>query len=192
MLVFVIPVCIGAAVGLVRGGRIDHVTRLRFRVPLLILVALVVQASLGHAPAGARVPLVLVTYAVAGGWTAMNWGGRDRSVRLALAFVVAGWALNLAVMAPNGAMPVSARALERLGVRAGYDVENGHLSKHRLSDAGTPLRWLGDTIAVPPLRAVISVGDIVLAIGIATMVVSAMGVGVTRRRLLAGAAEASG
>lgn len=177
MLLFVLPVCLGAVIGLGRGGRLHRVSELRLRQPVLLLLGLTVQASLVHIERSWRLPLVFATYAVTGGWVVLNMAGRPLPVRGALGLVGLGWALNLAVMAPNGGMPVSADALLRLGVASGYDVTEGHLSKHVISDATTPLRWLGDTIAVPPLQAVISLGDVVLAVGIAALVIAAMGTG---------------
>lgn len=175
MLVFVLPVLAGAAGALLRGGDFSPRSELRLRRPAIIVLGLATQASLVHVAPRWRLPLLLLTTAVAGAWIALNVVHRSRGMQVALAVVAAGWALNVAVIAPNGGMPVSARALEGIGVPTGYDVREGHFSKHRFIDPSTRLGWLGDTIAVPPLRAVISIGDIVLAVGIATLTAMVMG-----------------
>jgi hypothetical protein len=67
-------------------------------------------------------------------------------------------------------MPVSAGALA--SVTGGTsDFEPG---KHRLLEAGDPLRWLANIIAVPLLRTVVSLGDVVLAAGIGLLVSTLM------------------
>ncbi len=89
-----------------------------------------------------------------------------------------GTVLNVVVIAANGAMPVSLRAAEVAGIRS---TEMG--IKHEILDADTVLPWLGDVIPVPGLDALISVGDVVLAMGIAWLVY---------RRMTAGRHSATG
>ncbi|MGH9279758.1 MAG: DUF5317 family protein, partial [Acidimicrobiales bacterium] len=115
MLLFLLPVCAGAAIGFCRRGRLDQVTQLRLRLPALVLVALALQASLVRVGSAWRLPVVLGTYGAAGGWMVLNLVRRPRLVQVALGLVAAGWALNVAVMAPNGGMPVSAHALAGIG-----------------------------------------------------------------------------
>ena len=79
-----------------------------------------------------------------------------------LVLVAAGLAMNATVMAANGAMPVAPEAIAALGID-GAVVPPG---KHMLLDASTRLPWLADIIPMPPIRSIISVGDIVLAIGL--------------------------
>jgi hypothetical protein len=98
---------------------------------------------------------------------------------LGIPLVAVGFAMNALVIVANGAMPVSERAAERAGVhlaalRAGDD------AKHELADRRTRLRPLADVIPVPlpgPLRRgsnVVSAGDVVLAAGLAQLVLSGM------------------
>ena len=54
------------------------------------------------------------------------------------------------------------------------DVREGHLYKHARREEHGPTTWLGDEIPVRALRAVISIGDIVLALGILVFVSAAM------------------
>jgi hypothetical protein len=76
-----------------------------------------------------------------------------------------GLLLNVFVIGANGAMPVSARAVELAGLDPAELDEPG-LKHERLTD-GTRFGWLGDVIPVPRVGFVVSVGDLVLAAGMA-------------------------
>ena len=92
--------------------------------------------------------------------------------RLGTLLVGIGWALNCAVIAANGAMPVSATALEH----AGRDrvLEEEGIVKHELISDDTRLRLLGDVIPIPqPGGVVLSIGDVVFLVGIAVFVAQA-------------------
>lgn len=80
-------------------------------------------------------------------------------------WVAAGLLLNAVVMAANRAMPVDPAAIAALGV------EDATLQagKHTLMTDQTWLPWLADVIPVPWLRSIISVGDLVLAVGLFPM-----------------------
>ena len=76
--------------------------------------------------------------------------------------VALGLLLNMAVMAANRAMPVDPAAMAAIGVE-GAEVP---LGKHTLLTDETLLPWLADIIPVPWLGSILSVGDLVLAIGL--------------------------
>lgn len=78
-----------------------------------------------------------------------------------------GLVLNASVIAANGAMPVSERAAETAGVSRSLD--DAGLKHERLTD-DTKLPWLGDVIGIPVLEEVLSVGDVVLTLGIVRLV----------------------
>jgi hypothetical protein len=79
-----------------------------------------------------------------------------------------GLALNVIVIAANGAMPVSVSASRSAGVEPPppgvADVE------HERLDDDTKLPWLADVLAIPGAREVFSVGDVILALGIGDLV----------------------
>ncbi len=86
--------------------------------------------------------------------------------------VLLGLALNLAVIAPNGGMPVSAEAIRTAG---GHDVSIAGDTKHHLMSRDDVLRPLGDVIAVPrPVGVILSIGDVALYVGIAWFVIAVM------------------
>ena len=173
-MLMLVPLLAGAIAGRACGGRLARIGDLRFRAPVLIFAVLASQALLGRAPSRFRALAVMVSYVAVGAWIIMNMNRRALGLRLGFALVGLGWALNFAAMAPSGAMPVSAEALRAVGAPITMDVQEGHLYKHVRRNARNATTWLGDEIPVPPLRAVISVGDIVLGLGIVLLVASAM------------------
>jgi hypothetical protein len=78
-----------------------------------------------------------------------------------------GMALNVLVITANGAMPVLERSADAAGVE--QSLEDASL-KHEPLDEDTVLPWLGDAIPVAPFKEVLSVGDVVLALGLARLV----------------------
>lgn len=174
-----VPLVAGAIAGRLRGGRLVRLAELRLRAPALIFVVLASQSLLGYAPSRLRGAVVVLSYAIVGAWIVLNLRGRSLGLGIAFALVGLGWAMNFAAMAPNGAMPVSEKALSAAGAPAGMNIQDGHLYKHvrrpsRGAAASPTSTWLGDEIPVPALRAVISLGDIALAFGILLLVAGAM------------------
>lgn len=156
-----------AAVAVLRGGSLDSLAATRFRRPALLVAGL-----------GAQVALEMWSPSWADG--AVGLGVLLGSNALVAAFLVAnarlpgvalaalGMGLNVLVIAANGAMPVSQNALERAGFEGRVE-DFG--TKHELLDDDTRLPWLADVIPVPG-RTIISIGDVVLALGIAHLVYS--------------------
>lgn len=155
---------IAVVASLLRGGRFSRLAHAPLRwvwllfvgvllqVAADILVILEVLQATGPLAYGLLLSsqLVVVTRALA------NWQLPG------LILVGIGLALNAAVMAANGAMPVDPEAIAALGRDSG-DLVRG---KHVLMDDDTRLPWLADIWPVPPLRSIISVGDVVLAAGL--------------------------
>ena len=81
-------------------------------------------------------------------------------------WVAIGFAMNtLAILTHGGQMPVTAEALRRAGIeRAIAILEKRGDGLHVLTTTKDPLWWLGDIL---PLRhQVISIGDILIIIGV--------------------------
>lgn len=177
MLLPLIAAVLAAVAGRLRGGSLESLAGTPFRWPLLLWAGLVLQITfdvwdpdwLGST--GGLI-VILATNVLVAGFLAVNW----HLPGMVLAAV--GTLLNVLVIAANGAMPVSLPAAENAGIRFR---EMG--IKHEILDAGTRLPWLADVIPVPGLGVLISVGDVVLAMGLAWLVY---------RRTLAGRAAASG
>ncbi|MFN2588209.1 MAG: DUF5317 domain-containing protein [Actinomycetota bacterium] len=149
-----------------RGGSVHDLAETRFRWTPLLIAGLVVQVVfvywdpewLGDA---GGVAVVLASNAAVAVWLLAN-----RALP-GLMLAGAGMALNVLVIAANGAMPVLERSAETAGVTR--SLEDASL-KHEPLDQDTVLPWLGDAIPVPPFKEVLSVGDVVLALGLARVV----------------------
>lgn len=106
------------------------------------------------------------------------------NVRLGgMGLAAVGLLLNVVVIAANGAMPVHRPSAEAAGVPISFE-ESG--VKHEVMDASTRLPWLGDAIGLPVLKTVLSLGDVLLALGVALFVYRATR-GPTGKRSLTGA-----
>jgi hypothetical protein len=101
-----------------------------------------------------------------------------------IALVGLGLALNAAVMAANGGlMPVAPETLARAGLLhlASQPTTGARLLGAKdilLPREQTRLWCLGDALVIPlpaPLGAVVSVGDVVLAVGLCAVMTAAMG-----------------
>jgi hypothetical protein len=119
---------------------------------VLQIAAFVVEIDSGHLGVG----LLVASYVLLVAFALVNLRAAGMTV------VLLGLALNLAVVAANGAMPVEPRAVTAVG---------GHLASvddtgHRLTDDGTRLAPLGDTLPVPGLGWVVSFGDLILLAGL--------------------------
>lgn len=165
MIIVLVVVIVAAIVGIARGGSLDNLASTRFVWVPLLLVGLVVQvvfqvwSPAGISETGALV-VILASYAAVVTFLLLN----RRLPGMAIAGV--GMALNVIVIAANGAMPVSARAVDITGTQP-----TGKTGiKHELMTEETVLPFLGDTIPVPLVDRIVSVGDVVLAIGIGWLV----------------------
>jgi hypothetical protein len=73
-------------------------------------------------------------------------------------------------IALNGGMPVSESAMQSAGITE-QQLEAALRFKHRISAPDTRLSVLGDVIPLPPpMRRVIAVGDVALAVGMGSLV----------------------
>ena len=144
------------------------------RRPTLAFLAVALQAAPGL-PGGHLLAyrhwFIVASGMVLAGWFGVNLRTTRGALQAGVAIAFAGAAMNLAVMVPNGGMPVSRDALRAVDAE-GIDVTDGQFYKHRFLDDGTVLGFLGDVIPVRPLGMAASAGDVVLFAGIGTIVVS--------------------
>ncbi|MEX2503441.1 MAG: DUF5317 domain-containing protein [Egicoccus sp.] len=159
----VIVVLLAVAVSYARGGRLGNFAAAPLHHGWLLAIGVVMQVGVDLAaargwlgPDAGTYVLLLVSQLFVVAWVVVN-----RHLP-GLILVAVGLAANALVMAANGAMPVSPDAIAALGIGE-VEVPPG---KHVLLDGSTRLPWLADVIPVPPLRSIISVGDILLAIGL--------------------------
>ncbi|HSF85337.1 MAG TPA: DUF5317 domain-containing protein [Acidimicrobiia bacterium] len=159
---------ISAFVGVVRGGRLQHLLDVETRAWWLLVIGFglqIIAAQLPEENSSLAVGLLLVSYVSILGMVAIN--------RMAPGMWIAGIGLlmNFTVIALNGGMPVLPASVEIAGGSAD-PVLSG---KHVLLDDSTRLPFLGDLIPLP--ATVISMGDVFLAIGLGVFLEA-----MTRRR----------
>ena len=163
----VVPIAVVAALyGLVRGGSLEPLARTEFRVPWVLFAGLLGQVAFDLwdpdwlSETGDLVVL-LVSNALVVVFLALN---RHLPGMLLAAI---GLVLNVVVITANGGMPVSREAAEIAGLEG--ELPNFGI-KHELLGPDTIFPWIADVIPLPGLNALISVGDVVLAIGIGWLV----------------------
>jgi hypothetical protein len=164
-------VAAGLVVGLLAGGRIGRLADLRIRGAWLAIAGLAAQVFLflptvGDA-LGAVAPLI---YA---GSSAAILAVILANLRVpGFALMAAGAACNVAAILANGGyMPVSAGALASLG----WEAPPGYSNSAAVADPA--LVPLTDIFAMPPwlpFANVFSVGDVLIAVGIAATIALAM------------------
>jgi hypothetical protein len=161
--VFLIAVVVLAALAVpLAGGRLGALVEVRLRRVWAIFAALgleIIAIDLPGLPDGLRAALMVVAYPVLAVFLAANW-------RLpGMPLVALGGALNLLAISVNGGvMPASPSAL----AGAGLDLEPGFQNSTALVDPR--LAFLGDVFYIPaswPLSNVFSVGDVLIALGVA-------------------------
>jgi hypothetical protein len=151
---------------LLRGGRIKNAAEADLRWLALLPVGVGLQAMLDLLAArdaitnAGVVALLLLSQAMVMGFCIVNW------YRSGMVLVAVGFLLNATVILANGGMPVSPTALARLGAEP---TTLPLVGKHQLLTDATHLPVLADVIPIPPLPMVLSIGDLVLVIGIALL-----------------------
>jgi hypothetical protein len=166
LLLGVVLVSIG--LGYLFGGRLSGFERFRLRWWFLAFVGLALQ--LAPVPAGLTTETLIASYVLLLLFVAANL--RTPGVWL----ILIGLALNLAVIAPNGGMPVSRSALVESGQASTLaELENGAGTKHHLETSDDVLTPLADVIAIgSPVNQVASVGDVLVYAGLLWLIVGVM------------------
>jgi hypothetical protein len=164
MTVVVLIVILALLAGLVAGGSLRAFERVRVHWWAAALAGLLLQA----APAARDHRLAVVVLAASYCFL-LTFALINRRLPGAW-LVMIGLGMNLAVVLPNGGMPVSASAVDAAGGAASAQIDD---LKHHTMAGDDALAFLGDVIPVPaPIGIVLSPGDVLLYIGIAWFVVA--------------------
>ena len=168
-ILYAIPV--GIVAGFLLGGRLDRLGELRLRWAWLAVAGLVAQLLLFTDPIATSVgdlgpPIYVLSTAAVLVAVVRNW-------RIPGMWLVAlGAASNLlAIVANGGIMPASPEAVSALEPLGGEGFSNSVVV------ADPVLRPLTDIFALPPwlpFANVFSIGDVLLGVGIAVVIASAM------------------
>lgn len=167
-------IILGLFVGLIRGGLrhgLQQFSRIRLRggiiFPILLIVQLLIfRFQVNSDWLSSASGYIFMFIYVAG--MVFLWMNRDQK---GFGSILAGVFLNFLVMAVNGGrMPVSMSAASVLDpIYVDMLLDGAATTKHYLMDATTRLSLLGDIIPLSPpypRTQVISIGDIIMNIGI--------------------------
>ncbi len=176
MILALILLAIGLVAGLARGGKLGNLGELDLKVPALVFAGLGLQvsaeivAALFYPELGAGalgIAILMLSYLCLIGFLAIN---RTLPGALVLA---GGLALNMFVIGLNGAMPVSLRAARAAGIESAKFLEAA--VKHEAMTDESILGFMGDVIPVPLIGTVVSIGDVLIGIGIFILVSRVVG-----------------
>lgn len=180
-MIFLFAVAAGILAGYARGGRMANLASLRLRWFWLVLLGMILQLLifplLSDRPLlpYATVPLHVLSYLLVFVFLAVN-------LRVRSLLVLAGGALlNFAAIAANGGrMPASATALARAGLIQTADrlTSSGTHGNVLLMEGNTRLDLLGDWLYLPrwvPFATAFSIGDVLIMVGLAWLIVRGMG-----------------
>jgi hypothetical protein len=163
MLLLVLAVVVGVGVGLAAGGRLRHLDTHPVAWPWLLVVGAVLEAVAGHwhLPGGS-------TWAtIAGGVCLLGFALRNL-VLTGMGIVAAGLLANIAVIGIDHGMPVDPGAVVSAGIASPIALPAVRYGPtHHRQTAGDHLVALDDRLPVPWGHLILSLGDVVLAVGIA-------------------------
>ncbi|HEY8988017.1 MAG TPA: DUF5317 family protein [Candidatus Limnocylindrales bacterium] len=164
-------VIIGLAVGLLGGGKLAAIADIRFRWAPLVMVGFLAQVLLFSDAVAARVGDLGPVLYVASTLLVVVAVVRNLAIP-GLPLVALGAASNLvAIVANGGFMPASPAALAALGKDVPTIYSNSAVV------AQPALFPLTDVFALPmwlPFHNIFSVGDVILAVGVAFVIATAM------------------
>jgi len=168
-ILYAIP--IGLLAGLVTGGRLEGLSSLRFRLAPLAIGGLLVQLVLFALPQSESLAAIGPAVYVAS--TAVVLVAVLANLRVpGVPLIALGAGANLAaILANGGAMPVRPETLIAAGLEPHEGFSNSVVTSQPV------LEPLTDVFAIPaglPLANVFSIGDVLIAIGIATAIAVAM------------------
>lgn len=152
---------LAVTVGYLRGGRLSRIAD-GIGWSWLLLVGLAIQVAVDSAVSHDQLPgpvgtgLLLASQLLVAVWVLLN------RYRHGMPLIFLGLLLNAVVLAANGAMPVAPEAIAAIGL-PGVEPLSG---KHEIMTDETRLPYLADVVALPPLRTIVSVGDVLLGAGI--------------------------
>lgn len=154
-------IAVSIAVSLLRGGKLSNFTEIYARGWWLLFVGFGMQIAANYVPASNRdlaVWLVLLSYLPLLIVVALN----QRMPGMWITGV--GILMNFTVIALNNGMPVLPEAIELAGGDPGMALD----AKHVVLDGTARLPFLADIIPMP--GSVISLGDVLLAVGLGVFI----------------------
>jgi hypothetical protein len=164
--VYLYSLILGLVVGYLRKGKMVGLSEVKFKFVLAFAIAMQILSAL---TASYSAFLVSVSYGLLLLFLIMNWNFDE------LRLIAVGVFLNaLAIWTNNGKMPVDFQAAVRTWSSA-KDLLNGTDWKHVIMTDQTPFAIFGDIMYLKyPIPQVISIGDVILSVGLFLLVLRAM------------------
>jgi len=165
---------VGIGAGLLLGGRLNGLERLRLRWIPLAIIGLGIQVVLFLGPVGVAIErLPGLGQAIYVGSTAVVLAFVLANLRVpGLALVALGAGANLAAIVANGGlMPTTPAALATAGLSPSTSNSNSSVVAN---PALTPLTDIFALPAVVPLANVFSIGDVLIGLGVVITIAAAM------------------
>ena len=162
-----VAIVVGLAAGLLSGGSFDRLGAVSFRCAPLLAIGVVVQLLAGFVGRPWGLVLVVASLSLLAAFALANlhFGG------MGLTFL--GIAMNLTVIAVNGGMPVRPAAVVAAGLSSAEEVAALDFgAKQHLQRPDDQLMVLADILPVPVAREVLSFGDLVMSVGVASLLVN--------------------
>ena len=173
MLVLVVAVAGGLIAGALLGGSLANLEHLSLRFASLVVLALLLQI-VAFSPVGARLPRdVVIGMHIASYALLLTCVAANLRRPPVMCFGLGVLSNAVTIVVNGGYMPASRAAL----TLAGLPVSNTPHNNSELAGAGAHLAFLGDVFALPhglPLANVFSVGDILIALGLAWLIAEGM------------------
>ena len=173
MFILVVALAGGLLAGLLLGGSLANLERLSLRLPWLVVIALLLQI-VAFSPVGAGLPSVVdVTLHIASYGLLLTCVAANLRRPAVMCFGL-GVLSNAVTVAVNGGYMPASRAAVRL---AGLPISAQPHNNSELAGSGAHLVFLSDVFALPhavPLANIFSVGDILIAIGLAWLIAEGM------------------
>lgn len=185
-MVLLLAIAISLLIGFLSGGTLKNISGLRIRYLPLLIAALLVQVAIFSSILGTRDFIYDYGPYIYIGTLAMSLFVMLMNMQIpGMPVIALGAFLNAVVITANGGyMPsprsalIEADRLQHVQVDEQKKADNEWvLSNSTVADDDTRLRFLGDVIPIPdsvPFANVISIGDIILAIGAGIAIVGVM------------------
>jgi hypothetical protein len=160
------PAAVGVGAGYLSGGRL---TALAGQLHAIWLLWIAVLLQVVHTYFHSTGWLLAAAFGVVLSWFVANLVRWPAALRWPGAVILTGGLLNGVALAANGRMPYTRWAADVAGVAPGAAT-----AKNAPASGGTRLPWLVDTMPVPWLGKIVSVGDVLIGVGVAVLIAAAM------------------
>lgn len=158
----VLALLLGGVLGLVLGGDLRNLATWRLRSVWLLVPGVLGQIAADHwYLAGLGTVVLLASYGCL-----LVFVGRN-ILLVGMGVVAVGLVANLAVITLDGGMPVHPAAVVRAGIAGPNQLRGvGYGRRHHLETGGDQVTFLDDRLPLGVVHQVLSIGDLILFVGV--------------------------